>query len=229
MRLLACLAFLAVTAGMLPAQDDEPDKRLRNSADTLREIMSTPDKAIPRGLLNRSRCLAIVPGMKKAAFIVGGEYGRGYALCWSEWGWSAPAPIRLAGGSFGLQLGADSTDIVFLAMNDRGMTHLLSDKFKLGADAAVAAGPVGRDITADTDVSMRAEILSWSRTHGLFAGVALDGTVVEHDESEAKKLYGRPWSNHEIISGDIKPPEAAVPLVRELDEIAPARLRVREH
>ena len=127
----------------------------------------------------------------------------------------------------GLQLGADSTDIVLLVMNDRGMTHLLSDKFKLGADAAVAAGPVGRDVAADADVSMRAEILSWSRTHGLFAGVALDGTVVEHDESEAKKLYGRPWSNHEIISGDIKPPEAAIGLVGEVNEIAPERLKTR--
>jgi lipid-binding SYLF domain-containing protein len=212
---------------MLPAQDDEPDKRLRNAAGTLREIMATPDKAIPRGLLNRSRCLAVVPGMKKAAFIVGGQYGRGFALCRSEWGWSAPAPIRLAGGSFGLQLGADSTDIVFLVMNERGMTRLLSDKFKLGADAAVAAGPVGRDASADTDVLMRSEILSWSRTHGVFAGVSLDGTVVEHDEGETRKLYARPWSNHEIISGDIKPPEAAAGFVAELNEIAPDRLRVR--
>ena len=165
--------------------------------------------------------------MKKAAFIVGGEYGRGYALCRSEWGWSAPAPIRLAGGSFGLQLGADSTDIVFLVMNERGMTRLLSDKFKIGADVAVAAGPVGRDATADTDILMRAEILSWSRTHGLFAGVSLDGTVVEHDDSESKKQYGRPYSNQEIISGDIKPPEAAIGLVGEVNEIAPERLKTR--
>jgi len=227
MRRLPFFAVLALTTAMLRAQDDEPDKRLRGATDTLREIMTTPDRAIPRGLLNRSRCLAVVPGMKKAAFIVGGEYGRGYALCRSEWGWSAPAPIRLAGGSFGLQLGADSTDIVFLVMNERGMTRLLSDKFKIGADVAVAAGPVGRDATADTDILMRAEILSWSRTHGLFAGVSLDGTVVEHDDSESKKLYGRPYSNQEIISGDIKPPEAAIGLVGEVNEIAPERLKTR--
>jgi lipid-binding SYLF domain-containing protein len=141
------------------------------------------------------------------------------------WGWSAPAPVRLAGGSFGLQLGADSTDIVLLVMNERGMTRLLSDKFSLGADAAVAAGPVGRDAAADTDVLMRAEILSWSRTRGLFAGASLKGTVVEHDEAEARKLYGRPLSNHEIISGDIKPPEAAGGLVDELNEMAPDRLK----
>ena len=132
MRLVACFAFLAVTflavtAGMLPAQDDEPDRRLGNATDTVREIMSTPDKAIPRGLLNRSRCLAIVPGMKKAAFIVGGEYGRGFALCRTEGRWSAPAPVRLAGGSVGFQLGGDSADIVLLAMNERGMQRLLSD------------------------------------------------------------------------------------------------------
>jgi lipid-binding SYLF domain-containing protein len=112
-------------------------------------------------------------------------------------------------------------------MNERGMTRLLSDKFKIGADVAVAAGPVGRDATADTDILMRAEILSWSRTHGLFAGVSLDGTVVEHDDSESKKLYGRPYSNQEIISGDIKPPEAAIGLVGEVNEIAPERLKTR--
>ena len=225
MRLFRIIVFLAIGAAILPAQEDEPDRRLRSATDTLREIMQAPDRAIPRGLLNRARCLTVVPGMKKAAFVVGGEYGRGFALCRSEWGWSAPAPVRLAGGSFGLQLGADSTDIVFLVMDDRGMTKLLSDKFKIGIDAAVAAGPVGRDTAADTDVLMRAEILCWSRTHGLFAGASLDGTVVEHDESEAKRLYGRPLSNHEIISGDIKPPAAAAPLVRELDVIAPERLK----
>jgi lipid-binding SYLF domain-containing protein len=223
------MAFLTLTAAILPAQDEEYDKRVRHATETLHDIMATPDKAIPRGLLNRARCLAVVPGMKKAAFVVGGEYGRGYALCRTEEGWSAPAPIRLAGGSFGLQLGAESTDIVFLVTNDRGMGHLLSDKFKIGADAAVAAGPVGRDAAADTDILMHAEILSWSRTRGIFAGVSLDGTVVEHDESEAKKLYGRPMSNHEILSGDINTAEVSLPLVRELDEIAPARLRVREH
>jgi lipid-binding SYLF domain-containing protein len=227
MRLLYPSVLLVVSAAMLPAQEEMPDKRLRSATDTLREIMATPDKAVPRGLLNRSRCLVVVPGMKKAAFVVGGEYGRGFALCRTEGGWSAPAPVRLAGGSFGLQLGGDSTDIVLLVMNERGMTRLLSDKFKIGADATVAAGPVGRDTAADTDILMRAEILSWSRTHGLFAGVSLDGTVVEHDETEAKRLYGRPMSNHEIISGDINTPESGAGLVAELNEIAPAGLRNR--
>ncbi len=225
MKLTLFLLLTATTAALLPAQEEMPDKRLRSATDTMREIMATPDKAIPRGLLNRARCIVVVPGMKKAAFIVGGEYGRGYALCRTDAAWSAPAPVRLAGGSFGLQLGADSTDIVMLVMNQRGMDRLLSDKFKLGADAAAAAGPVGRDAFASTDVLMRAEILSWSRTRGLFAGASLDGTVVEHDEGEARKLYGRAMSNHEIISGDINSPEAGRELVAELDAIAPARLR----
>ena len=224
MRPVACALLFVACASLIPAQEETPDKRLRSATDTLHEIMATPDRAIPRGLLNRSKCLVVVPGMVKAAFVVGGQYGRGFALCRTERGWSAPAPVRLAGGSFGVQLGADSTDIVFLVMNDRGMGRLLSDKFKIGADAAVAAGPVGRDAAADTDVLMRAEILCWSRTHGLFAGASLDGTVVEHDEAEARKLYGRPLSNHEIITGDIKPPFAANGLVAELNAIAPRRV-----
>jgi SH3 domain-containing YSC84-like protein 1 len=222
MRVIHFCVLAAVTAAMLPAQEETPDKRLRSATDTLHEIMATPDHAIPRGLLDRAQCVVIVPGMKKAAFIVGGEYGRGFTMCRTANGWSAPAPVRLAGGSFGLQLGADSTDIVLLAMNERGMQRLLSDKFKIGADAAAAAGPVGRDAAADTDVLMRAEILSWSRTRGIFAGVSLDGTVVEHDGGETEKLYGHPMNNHDIIAGETRVPEAAHVLVREMDMIAPA-------
>lgn len=226
MRSIRLYFLLALTSAMLlPAQEEMPDKRLRSATDTLHEIMATPDRAIPRGLLNRAECIVVVPGMKKAAFVVGGEYGRGYALCRTRGRWSAPAPVRLAGGSFGVQLGADSTDIVMLVMNERGMQRLLSDKFKIGVDATAAAGPVGRDAAADTDALMRAEILSWSRTRGLFAGAALDGTVVEHDGGETEKLYGRPMNNHEIIAGNARVPEAAHILVREMDEIAPAGMR----
>jgi lipid-binding SYLF domain-containing protein len=225
MRHLTCLLLLAGSAAVLSAQEEAPDKRLRQASDTLREIMAAPDKSIPRGLLDRSQCVVVVPGMKKAAFVVGGEYGRGFALCRSHWGWSAPAPVRMTGGSFGVQVGADSTDIVLLVMNERGMNHLLSDKFKIGVDATVAAGPVGRDASANTDAMLRAEMLCWSRSHGLFAGAALDGTVIEHDESEAKRLYGRPMSNHEIVSGDIKAPESAAELVGQLNEMAPRMAR----
>src|SRR5580658_3961268 len=221
MRLMTLCALMAVSGAMLPAQEETPDKRLRSATDTLHEIMATPDHAIPRGLLDRARCIVIVPGMKKAAFIVGGEYGRGYAMCRNEGRWSAPAPVRLAGGSFGLQLGGDSTDIVMLAMNESGMQRLLSDKFKVGADITAAAGPVGRDAAANTDVLMNAELLSWSRSKGLFAGAALDGTVVEHDDAETAKLYGHAMNNHDIIAGATRVPPAARMLVREMDEIAP--------
>jgi lipid-binding SYLF domain-containing protein len=221
MRLLCVCAIVAVTTAMLPAQEETPDKRLRAATDSLHDIMATPDHAIPRDLLDRARCVVVVPGMKKAAFVVGGEYGRGFAMCRNEARWSAPAPVRLAGGSFGLQLGGDSTDIVMLVMNENGMQKLLSDKFKIGADITAAAGPVGRDAAANTDALARAEILSWSRTRGLFAGAALDGTVVERDGAEAAKLYGRQMNNHEIIAGDVRAPEATRVLVHEMDDIAP--------
>lgn len=198
------------------AQEETPDKRLKNSAETLRQIMSAPDRAIPRNLLERAQCIVIVPGMKKAAFLVGGEYGRGFASCRVPGNWSAPAPVRLTGGSFGAQLGADSADIVLLLMNQRGLERLLADKFSIGADLAAAAGPVGRDATADTDIFLKAEILSWSRTRGAFAGVSLNGTVVEPDRAEATRLYGRPWSIREIIRGGVAMPDAAKVLDDEL-------------
>ncbi len=210
------IGFIAAAALVL-AQEETPDKRLKDSADTFRQIMSAPDRSIPRYLLERAECIVIVPHMKKAAFVVGGEYGRGFASCRVPGNWSAPAPVRLAGGSFGVQLGANSADIVLLVMNKRGLEHLLSDKFSIGADAAAAAGPVGRDAKADTDILAKAEILSWSRARGIFAGVSLNGTVVEPDRVEARQLYGRPWSNREIIRGGLAMPEAAKVLADELN------------
>lgn len=213
--------LVGLSAAMLFAQEETPDKRLRHAADTLREIMATPDKAIPRDLLSKAKCIVIVPGMKKAAFLVGGEYGRGFAVCRTGGGnWGGPAGLRLAGGSFGLQLGADSTDVFLLVMNDKGLNHLMSDKFTIGGDAAAAAGPVGRDAKAETDILLNAEILSWSRTKGLFAGVSLNGTVVEHDNGENAKLYGHPVTSREIIHGDVPAPPAASVLISELDRTA---------
>jgi SH3 domain-containing YSC84-like protein 1 len=213
---LRLLAGVAAASSLLLAQEETPDKRLRESAATFHEIMAAPDKAIPRNLLEHAQCIVIVPGMKKAAFVVGGEYGRGFASCRTPGSWSAPAPVRLTGGSFGVQLGADSTDIIMLLMSERGLERLLSDKFSVGADLAAAAGPVGRDAKADTDILLKAEILAWSRTRGAFAGVSLNGTVVEPDKSEAAKLYGRPWTNREIIRGSIAVPAAAKILDDEL-------------
>ena len=204
---------------VLSAQEDTPDKRLRAAADTFQEVMQTPDKGIPRDLLEKAQCVVIIPGMKKAAFVVGGQYGRGFATCRTTSGeWSGPAALRLAGGSFGLQLGGNSTDLFLLVMNQQGLNHLLSDKFTIGADATAAAGPVGRNASADTDVLLHAEILSWSRSRGAFAGVSLNGTTVETDKSEDQKLYGKAMDNKEIIQGQVPPPPAARELIAELDQ-----------
>jgi lipid-binding SYLF domain-containing protein len=215
-RTLRFFPVLATASALLVAQEETPDKRLKDSAATFREIMATPDRAIPRNLLERAQCIIIVPGMKKAAFLVGGEYGRGFASCRIPGSWSAPAPVRLTGGSLGIQLGADSTDIILMLMNHRGLERLLSDKFSVGADLAAAAGPVGREAQADTDILMKAEILSWSRSRGVFAGASLNGTVVEADRAETVKLYGRPWSNRDIIGGSIATPDVAKVLEDEL-------------
>jgi lipid-binding SYLF domain-containing protein len=222
MKRLRFFAFFAAAA-LLVAQEETPDKRLRRAAATFHEIMAAPDHAIPAYLLERALCIVIVPGMKKAAFLVGGEYGRGFAECRVPGSWSSPAPVRLTGGSFGLQLGADSTDIILLIMNQKGLERLLADKFSIGADVAAAAGPVGRDAKANTDVLLRAGILGWSRARGIFGGVSLNGTVVENDKSEATRLYGRPWSNREIIRGGVALPDVARPLAAELERDIPKK------
>jgi len=214
--ILKSFAAFALASATLVAQEETPDNRLKASAATFREIMAAPDRAIPRHLLERAQCIVIVPGMKKAAFLIGGEYGRGFASCRTPGSWSAPAPVRLTGGSFGVQLGADSTDIILMLMNRRGLEHLLSDRFSIGADLAGAAGPVGRDLNADTDVLLKAEVLCWSRTRGAFAGASLNGTVVEADRSEAIRLYGRPLSSRDIVEGAITTPEAARVLTDEI-------------
>jgi SH3 domain-containing YSC84-like protein 1 len=215
------LAMILGFAIVLFAQEDTPDKRLRAAADSFQQVMQTPDKGIPRDLLERAECVVIIPGMKKAAFVVGGQYGRGFASCRNtSGGWSGPAALRLAGGSFGLQLGGNSTDLFLLVMNQQGLNHLLSDKFTIGADAAAAAGPVGRNATADTDVLLHAEILSWSRSRGAFAGVSLNGTTVETDKGEDQKLYGKAMDNKDIIQGQVPPPAASQQLIAELDQYA---------
>jgi lipid-binding SYLF domain-containing protein len=215
-RTITCFAGFAAASALLIAQEDTPDKRLRDSTAAFHEIMAAPDHAIPRSLLEKAQCIVIIPGVKKAAFLVGAEYGRGFASCRTPGSWSAPAPVRIAGGSFGIQMGADSADIVLMLMNQNGLERLLADKFSIGADLSAAAGPVGRDVKADTDILLRAEILSWSRTRGVFAGASLNGTIVESDKAEAIRLYGRPWSNRDIIQGAIAIPEAARVLSDEL-------------
>jgi SH3 domain-containing YSC84-like protein 1 len=211
-------AGAALIAPALLAQEETPDRRLRASADVFREIMAAPDRGIPRDTLERAQCVIIVPGLKKAAFLVGGDYGRGFAVCRHEGSWGGPAAIKFGGGSFGAQIGLESTDVVMLVMDRKGMAKLTEDKFTVGGDASVAAGPVGRTAAADTDASLHAEILSYSRAHGVFAGISLDGTVVSKDGSEDRKLYGHEVSNKAIIEGQIAGPDGAAGLTSLLSE-----------
>lgn len=209
---------IGVMAAVAWAQDEAPDKRLSRAESVLQSVNS--EKGIPHDLLSRSKCVMIVPGLKKGAFIVGGDYGRGFAICRSGDSWGAPAAIRLSGGSFGAQLGVESTDLVMLVMNQRGMDRLTRDKFTIGADASAAIGPVGRDVSAGTDATLRAELLTYARSKGAFAGVSLDGTVVTADRSEDRKLYGRDVTNAELIRGQIRPTDAANALIADLNNLA---------
>src|SRR5580692_9541496 len=186
--------------------------RLDASADVLTDMMHADDKGIPQDLMNRAQCVVVVPNMKKAGFIFGAKYGRGYAVCRRKGGsgWSAPAGMRIEGGSFGLQIGGSESDAVLLVMNETGMKHLANSKFTLGGDATIAAGPVGRAATAQTDASMHAEMLSYSRARGIFAGIVLDGATLRPDDSANQELYGQKLNNKAILTGDVKtPPEAA--------------------
>jgi lipid-binding SYLF domain-containing protein len=201
------------------------EDRLDASADTLTDMMKASDKGVPQDLLDKAKCVVVIPGMKKAGFILGADYGRGFAACRHQGGtgWSAPAAVRMEGGSIGFQIGATETDVMLLVMNDGGMRHLLADKFTIGADATGAAGPVGRDLTAQTDVSLKAEMLSYSRTHGLFAGVSLNGATLRPDTSTNHELYGRDATNREVLTGDFKTPEIARRFVRALNRESPER------
>jgi lipid-binding SYLF domain-containing protein len=200
------------------ASDREDDvHRIDRAARVFKEVMDTPDKGIPHGLLDSAKCIAIVPGEVKFAFIFGGNYGRGVASCRTGNGWSAPMFVAIEGGSLGPQIGGSSTDLILLFMNDHALQNLLSDKFKLGADASVAAGPVGRSAAADTDAKLKAEILTYSRAHGLFAGVSLEGAGVKADITGDHAMYGENVSRREILDGHVTVPDSAQELVRELD------------
>jgi lipid-binding SYLF domain-containing protein len=209
---------LLVTLSAFASDREEDVKRTHKAAEVFREIMNTPDQGIPQDLLRSAKCIAIIPGDVKFAFVFGGSYGRGLATCRTEIGWSAPMFVAIDGGSVGYQIGGSSTDIVMLFMNDHALQSLLGDKFKLGADASVAAGPVGRTAAAGTDVKLSAEILSYSRTKGLFAGVALDGAVVQADKSGDRAMYGHDVKRHDILSGKITVPASARPLLREIGD-----------
>jgi len=218
MRVLSIFLSLGVASAAFCA--DTSRERMTESSKVFSEIMATPDKGIPQDLLDKAACVIVLPNLKKAAFVVGGEYGRGYAACRKQagMGWSALEAVRLEGGSVGFQIGGSSTDVVLLVMNREGMNKLMQDKFTLGADASVAAGPVGRTADAKTNVKMDAEILGWSRAKGLFAGVSLNGATLRPDNDENEKLYGHKVTPHEILMGSVTPPAAARPLLTDLNK-----------
>jgi lipid-binding SYLF domain-containing protein len=197
---------LSLSAGAAWAADKDQsdiDKRIDASAKVLNEIMSVPDKAIPDKVMNDAKCVAVVPSMVKIAVGFGGSHGKGVATCKTGHGWSAPAPITITGGSWGLQLGGQAVDLVMIITNDQGMQHLLSSKFKIGADASAAAGPVGRDAAADTDWKMKAEVLTYSRARGIFAGIDLNGSAITQDKDETRILYGKFVPFDQILDGKV--------------------------
>ena len=214
--LIGTMLALLVTLTAVASDREDDVNRTNKAAKVFQEIMNTPDQGIPSDLLRSAKCIAIIPGDVKFAFIFGGSYGRGLATCRTGHGWSAPMFVAIDGGSVGYQIGGSSTDIVMLFMNDHALQSLLSDKFKLGADASVAAGPVGRNAAAGTDLKLSAEILSYSRAKGVFAGVSLDGAVMQADKSGDKSMYGHDVNRHEILNGQETVPASARPLLHEI-------------
>jgi lipid-binding SYLF domain-containing protein len=220
------MACALSTSAFAADREVKTDDRLQASADVLSAMMHADDKGVPQDLLNKARCVVVIPGMKKAGFIIGAQYGRGFAVCRRGGaGWTAPAAMQMEGGSFGFQIGVSDTDVLLLVMNDRGMHHLVESKFTLGGDAAVAAGPLGRTAAAETDATMQAEILSYSRTHGIFAGISLAGASLRPDKDDNRALYGHEITTHEILEGDVKTPPAAERLIHALDRDSMSRNR----
>src|SRR5712692_10786380 len=218
-RLLILCVVACFTVSAFAKDDDDQNKaedRVKSAGTVLEEIESAPDQGIPEEVLASAECVAVVPTMLKGGFIVGARYGRGVASCRTPKGWSAPAFFAVEGGSFGLQIGGQAVDLVMLIMNQDGMQKLLSSEFKLGADASVAAGPVGRHAAADTDWKMRAQVLSYSRARGVFAGLELNGAVIKQDKDSTREFYGRMVPFKTSLKGDIEAPQAAYPFLSTL-------------
>ncbi len=219
------LGFLTMTACLFAAPGDKERRqaaeRLTEASTVFSEIMNAGDKGIPHDLVAKAECVVIVPGLKKGAFIVGGQFGKGFITCREEKGrgWSAPAAIRVEGGSVGFQIGGSETDVIMLVMNRRGAERLMGDKFTLGAEGEVAAGPVGRDASAQTDAKLTAEMLSWSRSRGVFAGVALKGSTMRPDREENEALYGMPLSTRDVVNGNVRPTAEGRALISTLNTV----------
>jgi SH3 domain-containing YSC84-like protein 1 len=219
--LCALFSILLLTSAAFSADKDKEqsdiEKRIDNSAKVLDEIMATPDKGIPDKIMNDAKCIAVIPSMVKIAVGFGGNHGKGVATCRTANGrWSALAPITITGGSWGLQLGGQAVDLVMIVMNDEGMKHMLSSKFKIGADASAAAGPVGRHAGADTDWKMKSEVLTYSRSRGLFAGIDLNGAAVTQDKDETRILYGKFVPFDEILEGKVRRTHMSQPFLSAL-------------
>jgi lipid-binding SYLF domain-containing protein len=222
--------FMALTAAVLvlanlgwAAEADKSDiaKRLDNAANVLNEIMAAPDNGIPDNILSDAKCIAVVPSMVKIGLGIGGNHGKGVATCRTATGWSAPAPISVTGGSWGLQIGGEAVDLVMLVMNEKGMTNLLASKFKVGADASAAAGPVGRHAAADTDWKMKSEVLTYSRSRGAFAGITINGAVVKQDEDETRVLFGKMVPFQDILTGKVPAPNGSRNFLATIEKYAP--------
>ena len=229
-RVCAIALALIFAASASWAKETESDKekdtsdvvkRIQKATDVLSEIMAAPDKGIPLDVFAKAKCVAVVPSMMKAGFVVGGRYGRGVATCRTASGkWSAPAPITIAGGDWGLQIGGEAIDLVMLVMNEKGMNSLLSSKFKVGADASAAAGPVGRHAEGSTDLKMKSEILTYSRARGAFAGVTLNGAVVKQDDDATRILYGKAVPFADILTGKVPPPRGTEQFLATVQKFA---------
>src|ERR1700758_467275 len=215
---LLLIAAVAITP--LLAKNNESANRLNDAAAVFSEVMAAPDKGIPQEMLEHAHCIVIVPDLKTGAFIVGGKYGKGILSCRNKGasGWSGPATVRIEGGSVGFQIGGSETDLIMLVMNERGADKLLSSKFTLGGEGSVAAGPVGRTATAQTDAQLHAEILSWSRSQGLFAGLALEGATLRQDLDDNATLYGKKLENRKIVTTSVRAPKAAEKLLSLLNK-----------
>ena len=221
MKTLAITAILLAAAAALPAAKvSDEAKILSNANEVFHEIMEDPDDGIPQYLLERAHCIGIVPGLKKGAFLVGAKYGKGAMLCRGEGkqGWVGPSMVKIEGGSFGLQIGGGEVDVILLVMNDEGKQKLLTSEFTLGGEAGVMAGPVGRTAKAETDAMMHAEILSWSKSKGVFAGVALEGATLRAADDDNEKLYGRKVEHKQILNGELASPREAAALKATLNQ-----------
>ncbi|MGB9104331.1 MAG: lipid-binding SYLF domain-containing protein [Terriglobales bacterium] len=224
-KVLVCLLLSAFTTLSWAQGDrDKVMDRVSEAGTVMNEIMAAPDKAIPEDILGSAQCVAVVPSMLKGGFVVGASYGKGLASCKTSSGWSAPAFFRVEGGSFGFQIGGQAVDLVMVIMNERGMRALLSSKFKLGADASVAAGPVGRHAEGATDWKMRAQVLTYSRARGVFAGVSLSGAVIKQDHDDTRAFYGRMVPYRTLLTGAHPAPADANPFLETLRQYAPVKV-----